>query len=100
MFIFEMYYFLCSFSFISLTDAVALPNARFSPNHAIPILMDNVHCTGRETRLVNCSYDSYTSEDFHYEDASVQCFGENGKYSHRNSNYMPAIIVKHAEALN
>ena len=76
-----------------------MPNARFTPNHAIPILMDDVHCTGRETQLVNCSYDSYTSEDFHYEDASVQCFRENGKtLSHRNSKYS-TYYAYDAEAL-
>ena len=40
--------------------------------------MDDVHCTGSETHLVNCSYDSITSEDHHGEDAGVRCFSENG----------------------
>ena len=65
-------------SSLSSTDAVAVRNARFSPNHAIPILMDNVFCTGSETQLVNCSYDPNTSEDSHFEDAGVRCFSENG----------------------
>ena len=69
---------LISLVLLSLTVAVAVPNARFTPNHAIPILMDNVRCTGSETQLVNCSYDSNTSEDYHFEDAGVRCFSENG----------------------
>ena len=28
---------------------------------------------------MNCSYDPYTSEDSHFEDAGVRCFSENGK---------------------
>ena len=54
-------------------------NAQFSPNHAIPIIMDNVFCSGSETHLLNCSYDPNTFEDSHYEDAGVQCFSENGE---------------------
>ena len=74
--------FLVNISPLSPTVAVAVPNTRFSPrfppNHAIPILMDDVFCTGSETHLVNCSYDSDTQEDSHFEDAGVLCFSENG----------------------
>ena len=74
--------FLVNISPLSPTVAVAVPNTRYSsrfpPNHAIPIIMDNVACTGSETQLVNCSYDSNTLEDSHFEDAGVRCFSENG----------------------
>ena len=36
--------------------------------------MDNVLCTGRETRLQDCTHSRDASEDFHYEDAGVRCF--------------------------
>ena len=38
-----------------------------------PIWMDDVACTGSENSLFSCSYDRYTSEDSHSEDAGVTC---------------------------
>ena len=35
--------------------------------------MDNVACTGSELRLLDCSYDSDTSDDTHAEDVGVRC---------------------------
>ncbi len=35
--------------------------------------MDDVSCLGTETSLLQCTYDSDTSEDNHYEDAGVVC---------------------------
>ena len=35
--------------------------------------MDDVACTGSESRLIDCVYDDDTSEDTHTEDAGVHC---------------------------
>ena len=39
----------------------------------IPILLDNVACTGTESRLTSCSYDSHTLDCSHRDDAGVTC---------------------------
>lgn len=39
-----------------------------------PIHIDDVSCMGSESRLIDCSYDTSTSGDSHYEDAGVRCF--------------------------
>lgn len=44
-----------------------------------PILLDYVRCTGSESRLIDCPYDTYTGGDSHSEDAGVGC--RTGKYS-------------------
>ena len=41
-----------------------------------PIWMDNVACTGSETRLIDCPYNANTSGCRHYEDAGVTCTQE------------------------
>lgn len=41
-----------------------------------PIVLDNVACTGTETRLIDCMFDSHTADCSHIEDAGVQCQGE------------------------
>ena len=40
-----------------------------------PILLDNLGCSGSESRLVECSYDSHTADCSHSEDAGVRCQG-------------------------
>ena len=40
------------------------------------ILLDDVSCTGTEATLTTCSYDSYTGDCHHGEDAGVRCDGE------------------------
>jgi len=40
-----------------------------------PILLDDVACTGYESRLTSCRYDSFTYDCQHYEDAGVRCQG-------------------------
>lgn len=37
------------------------------------IYLDNVACTGSESRLIDCSYDSDTTDCGHHEDAGVRC---------------------------
>ena len=57
---------------ISLIDAVAYTNAFYGQGTG-PILLDDVSCTGTESRLVNCTYDSNTADCNHLEDAGVRC---------------------------
>ena len=39
----------------------------------IPILLDNVGCSGTESRLTSCTYSSHTLDCSHREDAGVAC---------------------------
>ena len=38
--------------------------------------MDDVQCVGTEPKLINCIFDPDASEDYHFEDAGVTCFGK------------------------
>lgn len=41
----------------------------------MPILLDNLRCTGTEDRLIDCPYSTpSTSTDNHGEDAGVSCY--------------------------
>ena len=40
------------------------------------ILLDDVACTGGESRLIDCSYDRVTSDCSHGEDAGVVCVSD------------------------
>ena len=52
--------------------AIAYTSAFFGQGSG-PILMDDLFCTGSERYLVNCTYDRYTGDCRHYEDAGVRC---------------------------
>ena len=54
-----------------LPDAVAIHSAFFGAGTGV-IVMDDVSCTGRETRLVDCTYTT-THNCGHSEDVSVRC---------------------------
>ena len=57
------------------TDAVAFSSAHFGAGVG-PIHLDNVGCTGSETNLTDCSYDSIVNcLRGHSEDAGVRCQG-------------------------
>ena len=57
------------------TDAVALSNAHFSSGVG-PIHLNNVDCSGSESRLLDCSHSSTVScNNGHSEDAGVRCPG-------------------------
>ena len=56
------------------TDATAYLFARYGQGTG-PIHMDNVACTGTENALLNCTYDSDSSDCYHFEDAGVLCQG-------------------------
>ena len=40
----------------------------------LPILMDDVVCTGKESELFYCNYNMSTSDCSHAGDARVKCF--------------------------
>ena len=54
------------------TGAVSYLNAHFGEGTG-PILMNGVLCSGLESRLLDCRYDSATDDDSHAEDAGVHC---------------------------
>ena len=60
------------FLFLFCIDAVAYTNAYYGQGTGL-ILFDDVSCTGTESRLVNCTYDSNTANCSHSEDAGVRC---------------------------
>ena len=55
----------------SPSDATALSLSAFGQG-AGPIHLDDVQCTGTESRLVDCVYTS-VHNCIHFEDASVRC---------------------------
>ena len=55
-------------------------SAYFGAGTGMPILMDNIRCTGTEQRLVDCPFNS-PSGDSHNEDAGVRCYDNTGKYN-------------------
>ena len=58
---------------ITATAVTAFSGAYFGQGTGLPILMDNTKCTGSESNLLQCQYDSNTIEDNHGEDAGVRC---------------------------
>ncbi len=53
-------------------DAIAHSSSQYGTITDRPILLDEVFCTGTETRLVDCSYTS-RHDCSHFEDAGVEC---------------------------
>ena len=53
-------------------DATAISNAFYGQGSG-PIHLDDVACSGSETNILQCTYDSVTSDCGHSEDAGVQC---------------------------
>ena len=53
--------------------ATAYSSAAFGRGSG-PILIDNVACTGRENRLIDCTFDNHTGDCSHSEDAGVRCY--------------------------
>ena len=67
----------CTFTaMVSLlfVDAVAFSYGHFGTG-AGKIYLDDVRCTGSESHLINCTYDSVTTDCSHNEDAGVRCQG-------------------------
>ena len=60
-----------TFFFFFLLGANAYSRARFGAG-AGAIVMDNVQCTGSESRLINCSF-TLNHNCVHSEDAGIRC---------------------------
>ena len=54
------------------TEVLAYTNAHFGQAQ-LPILLDDVACTGSESRLVDCPYDNNTGDCSHSQDAGTRC---------------------------
>ena len=62
-------------SFVSTEGATAYSNAFYGRGSG-SIYLDNVGCTGTESRLVDCSHRGIGVHDCsHYEDAGLSCQG-------------------------
>ena len=57
---------------LSNADASALSNAFYGQGTG-PILLDDVACTGTQTNILQCTFDTNTADCGHSEDAGVQC---------------------------
>ena len=64
-------FFIICLLFFSLSGSQAFSTARFGAGSG-PIHMDDVQCSGTESRLLNCRYTSRHNCG-HSEDASVRC---------------------------
>ena len=62
-------YFYCT---VLIIDSVAFTNNNFGSGVG-KIFMDDVQCSGNEARLIDCTYDSITSDCTHSRDAGVRC---------------------------
>ena len=60
--------------FLLATDAIAFANAKFGAGIG-SVYLDDVQCSGSETSLLNCTYDSNTGDCTHSSDAGVRCQG-------------------------
>ena len=64
--------YLFIFSSYNNIDAVSFSSAYFGQG-IVPIALDDVSCTGSESQLLSCSYDSNTVDCSHSEDAGARC---------------------------
>ena len=66
-----VWYFLC------FKGALPYTNANKFGQGTGPILMSRVGCSGKESKLLDCSYQQFPySSCTHYYDAGVKCEGE------------------------
>ena len=70
-----VFYSLCYHNAFILTDAVAFSYAHFGSGTGT-VFLDDVGCTGSETRLIDCPRSSYVYCRYgHSEDSGVRCQG-------------------------
>ena len=65
---------------LNYTRALAAYTSSYFGAGSGGVLMDNVQCTGTETRLQNCPFKGWGRHDCgttHEHDAGVQCEGDN-----------------------
>ena len=61
-----------NYSLHIILGIVAFSSAQYGQGSG-PILIDDIACTGTETSLQSCTYDSNTEDCSHAEDAGVRC---------------------------
>ena len=84
-----MLFIMISQSNLFTTDTLPYTRAYFGQG-TVPILMDNVRCTGNEERLIDCPFNNPSSvSDTHSEDAGVRCYTNNtgSMIIHDSSSY-------------
>jgi hypothetical protein len=62
---------------LSFGPGRSFPNAYFGRG-TLPIVMDDVNCTGREPAFYDCSKDYEASDCTHSEDVGVRCYPPGG----------------------
>ena len=72
------------------SDATAVSNAFYGQGSG-PIHIDDVACTGTETSILSCTYDSVTADCGHSEDAGVQC-QVNSKFTDKINNQFRGFL--------
>lgn len=78
--------------FLLIIDVIALNQAYFGPGN-IPIVIDDVQCTGTEDHLINCTFDNNVNDCNHGEDAGVACIS-GGKFMFLS--LLRAVIIDNA----
>ena len=63
------------YTHFTLSDSIAFENSFFGEGTG-SILLDDLECTGSESRLVDCYRQSDDNNCGHKEDAGVRCTGE------------------------
>ena len=83
------------YKFMSIpTEVFAYTNAHFGQAQ-LPILLDDVSCTGSESRLVDCPYDSNTGDCSHSQDAGTRCHPSMFEYIQHTATSPHAHSVLH-----
>jgi hypothetical protein len=61
-----------------------------------PILLDNVHCTGREDSLSACRHNPYGSNNCdHSEDVGIRCDGKKGSKTKFINSFIILLVIFH-----
>ena len=79
------------------TGYIARTRAYFGRGTA-PILLDDVGCSGTESKLTDCSYDPHTADCTHSEDAGAVCYNILCKYSFLRLRVTVCICISTREA--
>ena len=75
------------------TGATAVLSAQFGQGTG-PILLDNVNCGGRETRLVDCPSNPLGVHNCaHFEDAGVRCRSKHYTNSMIEMNFLQELLI-------
>lgn len=81
--------------YIQQTDATAYSNAYFGQG-IIPIILDNVGCSGSEERLIDCYYSSQI-DCSHSDDAGVRCITGQPKLWYKVCIFYKCLVLSTLE---